>query len=167
MNEKQLLHLARRDEKLGACFAGVFASDELAALSLARAPRPTALICNLDPRARPGTHWIALFFGADASADYFCSYGTDPPSFVLDFVRRNTCPPLRYSTYSLQSPLSVACGAWCILFLKARARGRSLRQFTLDFTHYGWIDNHDALSRRLRGLASSSSSSSSSSSRPT
>ena len=145
MDERQLMYLIRQDLKLKKCFLGIFASDELAHLDISSHGRPCAIICNTDKRNQPGTHWLALFITDNSSLDFFCSYGTAPPKFVMDFAKKNLCGPYRFSSYALQSPLSNTCGYWVFAWLRARAHGHDMSHFSSQFSHYAWIANEDKL----------------------
>ena len=150
MDERQLKDLVKQDSKLSKRFIGVFAADELESLDISRLARPLALICNTERRGAVGEHWQALYLEDDASASFFCSMGLSPADFITDFVRRSLCPPLRYSTYSLQSPISSSCGAWAVIFLKRMVRGASMSQFVLSYADYDWTANEEKLSRQVR-----------------
>jgi hypothetical protein len=52
-------------------FQGVYSSDTLP-------KNPGLLICNIDPSAKPGKHWIAIYMGDDGRGEYFDSFGRAP-----------------------------------------------------------------------------------------
>ncbi|GFQ89329.1 uncharacterized protein TNCT_63601, partial [Trichonephila clavata] len=73
MNSQSLCNLACSDSILRSKFGGVYASDEL--------PRTltgySCFIVNLESRAKPGSHWVALAF-RNNTCFYFCSFASVP-----------------------------------------------------------------------------------------
>nr|CAD7578487.1 unnamed protein product [Timema californicum] len=50
--------------------SGVFPADQLPA----RIARPAALVINIDPNTKPGTHWVPIFIDKNGVGEYFDSH---------------------------------------------------------------------------------------------
>ena len=89
---------------------GVFARNELGCST-----EKCVFICNTDCSHNEGTHWVALGINEQGEGLYFDSYGL-PPVFK-EFKRffnghDNVC----YNDVQLQTPFSMACGHYCVIF---------------------------------------------------
>ena len=144
MDEKQITNAAVANPYLRDVFTGVYAADELGLVT--RLP-PIALIANFQKRSKPGSHWVAIYIDEDLAFDYFCSFGSPIPDFVLAFARRYQTAPVRVSQWSVQSPLAVSCAKWCLLFLSARSRKISMSCFYKNFGNYDWERNEKTLTK--------------------
>ena len=117
MNTLALCRRACSDPKIRRLFGGVFPSDMLPR----RKCRFSLYVVNLDPRTKPGSHWIAIHF-ADGIAHYFDSYGNAPTNDdILSFLERNASS-IRYNRACYQDKASDTCGHYCLYFLHQRAR---------------------------------------------
>lgn len=123
-------------------FRGTFAVNE-------RVQRPTrypvAYVYNTQPRPISG-HWICLYMYLDKRgcprAEFFCSYGMEPPDQLLSMVRQWT----RYITWNrrwFQYYKSNVCGMYVVYYLTYRCRGWSLQDIQKHF------DSHSVLNDRL------------------
>ena len=97
-------------------FVGVFSLDTL--------PRginrhmPFKLIVNLQPRDKPGSHWIAISRALGGEAYYFDTFGRKPPPTIASWLNNNSYK-WRYSTTAIQDAKDkVSCGYLCINFLQ-------------------------------------------------
>jgi hypothetical protein len=112
-------------------FCGVFASNQLPEeLSLV----PSCLVANTDPDSEPGEHWVAVYRNADGSTDYFDSYGRQPTGAIKSWLYRTCGGSIRCNHKCLQSPLSSACGQYCVYFLLSKCRGLRLPDIVKCFT---------------------------------
>lgn len=126
MNSNDLFQIAHGDSLLSPVFAGVFACDQL---PLKRKRKHKAYIVNIDPKNKPGSHWIAIFFDKE-KCYYFDSYGMKCRNvYILRFIRRNS-KVTEYNETVYQSPFSKSCGIFCLYFLTHIVRGKRLNELT-------------------------------------
>ncbi len=121
MNTKQLTAVLRMDPYSHPYFQGVFPSDRLPARLQ---HYPAALVMNVDPHGRRGSHWCSIFIAQDRVGTFFDSYGHAPGYYTplfQEFLER-TCTTWTYSTSRLQSLDSDVCGQYCLYFLLLRSR---------------------------------------------
>jgi hypothetical protein len=148
MDTLQIENLLRADCRLSTSFEGVFASDQLP--SFCESSCPAALVMNLDPSSRGGSHWVCIYVdGKTRCGEYFDSYGMRPP--VEDFVKfldRN-CARWTYNDRELQSLDTDVCGHYCIWFLSERARGRSMDEIVAGFSPSNTARNDAAVRKRV------------------
>lgn len=87
---------------------------------------PAILIANSDVSTEPGTHWLAFYLPSRYGvAEFFDPFGRPPEyysHYFTDFLRKN-CRRWIYNQVPVQLPLSWACGAHCLYFLKLRSVG--------------------------------------------
>ena len=130
MNSKQIDDVLRA--KCRGQFYGVYAIDQLPRVLSAK--RPLLLVCNTDPAAKPGEHWVALSFNA-SNGYYFDSFGRRPPREIELFMNRN-CSNWSFNGRQLQSAASRFCGQYCVFYCLYRSIGyeseKILKCFTLD-----------------------------------
>ncbi len=121
MNTRQISAVLRTDRDSRPYFQGVYPSDRLPSRLH---HYPAALVMNVDPHNRPGSHWCSVFTTQDKVGTFFDSYG-HPPSYYTplfqDFLER-TCKTWTYSTARLQSLDSNVCGHYSLYFLLLRSR---------------------------------------------
>lgn len=96
-------------------------------------PLPMAIVVNTDVKSGKGIHWTAWFIRTLKNdrivGDYFDSYGNN-------FCKYNIFPPINTVTMSrktLQSNYSNLCGAWVVAWIINRHKGKSTREFELEF----------------------------------
>ena len=131
MNTDQLQEFMERE--LGPVFLGVFASSELPE----SVPRPAGLIANLDPKTKPGSHWVAFWFDDEGQGEYFCSYGKSPKGVMYDFLVKNSPISACWSSLRLQGPASATCGQYCAYYLCMKNQGVSTMDILNSFTKDG------------------------------
>ncbi|GFQ74075.1 uncharacterized protein TNCT_556511 [Trichonephila clavata] len=127
MDSITLCRLACSDFLLRSEFGGVYASDEL--------PKTldsySCFIVNLDPKTKPGSHWIAIAF-RNNKCFYFCSYASVPNNKnILKFITDNA-ENLVWNKCRYQSLVSYTCGHFCLHFLYNFVRNQSLSPLESD-----------------------------------
>ena len=136
MNSIQLSGAARKDPCLQRYFKGVFSSD---CLPRQRLKLPAALISNLDPKSKEGSHWVAFYLSPNGRGEYFDSYGHPPLlESYKDFLQIN-CQSWVCNQRMLQNPATSSCGQHCLYYLCLRARGVPVEKM------YGTIYGSDLL----------------------
>ncbi len=86
-----------------------------------------------DPSTEPGSHWVVIFVGRNANAEYFDSYGLNPKVFeILDFVR--SFKKCQYSKKHLQGAISSVCGHYCVYFAIQRWKNVSMEDIVNKFS---------------------------------
>jgi hypothetical protein len=138
MNTLEIENILRSDCKLSTKFEGVFASDRLPLFC----DSETALVMNLDPHNQGGSHWICMYI-ENGKGEYIDSYGLSPlvhssisnnyHNNCIDFLNRN-CVSWKCNVMQLQSIDTQVCGHYCIWYLSERARGKSMKEITDQFT---------------------------------
>lgn len=93
-------------------FLGVYPSDKLPATI----PTPCSMIINTKPSGHDGEHWVAIYFNKENYADYFCSYGIEPDSAFIRFMKKHS-KAWNYTTKRLQSNFATTCGQYCVFFI--------------------------------------------------
>lgn len=126
------------DPVVGPQFGGVLAVDQLPK----KIPEHVrSYVINTDPADKPGTHWVAVYFGKRDDddqgftvAEYFDSYGLPPvDQRIIDFIRKNT-DFYYHNDRPLQSLYSTVCGQYCVYYLVKRHRGETLEGILDRFT---------------------------------
>ena len=130
MDTQRLRKILTSDTVIGSKFGGVFASDRLPRLI---DKRKRLFIANTDPADKPGTHWVAFYFGPNNVCTFFDSYGKPPllKSFKTFMEKNADC--WIYNSQILQHPTSTVCGYYCIVFAHNMCRGSSLSKFLSVF----------------------------------
>ena len=116
-------------------FYGTVACDRLPKSPVKK--RPQGYIVNTDPHDQPGQHWLAVWTDQNV-----CEV---MDSYALPLERYEQATPLREwivqhwkyvvtNGKSLQAISSKSCGDYALLYLKAKARGRTLQEFLNDFS---------------------------------
>ena len=132
MNTSELFEMLRR--RCGCLYYAVKASDQLPKRMLKR--RPAVMICNVDERHKPGSHWICIYIDENNFGEYFDSFGL-PPAHVnftkfLDFH----CRGWNFNKRQLQHVFSDTCGHYCVTYALLRCSGYTLNDvlncFTID-----------------------------------
>ena len=125
MNTEEIYYFLKR--RWGDRFHGVFSCDELPAI-------PSLMVCNTDPKSKPGTHWIAIGADTYGRGEYFDSFGRPP----METFRRYLDKHFRSWTFNrrqLQSILSSFCGHYCCLYCTLSCRGVNLKVIVAEFTN--------------------------------
>ena len=133
MNTLALDKILSSDPFVRDVFGGVFPSDKL--------PRevenyPKAYVANVDKASSPGSHWVAIYFASNDTAEFFDSLGQPPGTYTMSFVTfldRN-CLQWTNNYKTLQSPFSNVCGQYCIYYLVHRCRKINMNTIVQKFT---------------------------------
>lgn len=136
MYSSQLNRALQKDPAVSVYFDGVFPSDKLPVELI---NYPAALVANVDPARKPGSHWIAYHFGSDKHLDYFDSYGRQPNAYsdnLSQFAADNSST-ISYSSTPVQGLKSDVCGHYCLMFLALRARGYSYKDIIDHYSSNG------------------------------
>ena len=143
MNGVSLELLCRKDPVLSKEFRGVLTLTEINSWPEPHAYLPVGHIINTETKKNgPGEHWVALYISRDGYCDYFDSYGTAPLEPIYRWLLERDLTPVHYNKKWLQSPKEKICGAYCLLFLKMRARGFGMTRILTLFTDgdHAWND---------------------------
>ena len=101
-------------------FLGVYSLDTMPYQSaVVNMQTPIKLLVNLDPKSKPGIHWIAIT-RLKGKGFYFDTFGRPPPpnSPIRQWLARNTVG-WKYSTRVIQDPKDdISCGYLCVKFLQ-------------------------------------------------
>jgi len=109
-------------------FRGVFSCDTLPSTNV-----KGLLVCNTDPRDKPGEHWIAMYFDGERG-EYFDSFGRPPTAAFKDYLNRH-CAYWIFNDRQLQSVCSRFCGHYCVYYCLLRSSGVDLRRIVASFTN--------------------------------
>ena len=151
---EQLSYLAKQDPYLAPIFEGVFAVDQLPGLPDKFQPR--AYIVNTDPIDKSGTHWSGIF-----TKNYRCevmdSYGLPlnwyKPPDVVEWVFENF-ETVSSNAKTLQEMNSQSCGQYALMYLKMKARGKSMDDFRSLFKKGDFIHNDHLVGEMIKPLLS-------------
>ena len=123
-----------------------------------RPPRkttPQGYIVNTDPHDQPGQHWLAVWTDQNVCEVL--------DSYALPLETYEQATPLREwivkhwkyvvtNGKSLQAISSKSCGDYALLYLKAKARGRTLQEVLNDFSDVDYVSNDHQAGQRLQHL---------------
>lgn len=109
-----------------AMYRGVYACDRMPAGG-------GLMVVNLDPRHKPGSHWVGVYTTRDGKGEYFDTFGR-PPVGVIKKYLNNNCSVWNYNKKQLQSAVSKYCGHYCVLYCILRGRGVDVNRFASYFT---------------------------------
>jgi len=145
----QLNYLARQDEMLAPIFVGVFAADELPSNPKKRLPQ--AYIVNTDPRTKPGTHWIAIYTER-GQCELMDSYGIPYHWYQSPFQHwiDTHWEKVRSNAMKLQTIQSNSCGQSALMYLKYKARGKSMEDFQNQFQAYDYVYNDHKIEQIIK-----------------
>ena len=153
LNNVQLDYLARDDPQLKPYFYGTVACDRLPKSPSKKIAQ--GYIVNTDPHDQPGQHWLAVW------TDQNVCEVLDSYALPLEMYEQAT--PLRdwvvrhwkyvvTNGKSLQAVNSKSCGDYALLYLKAKARGRTLQDFLNDFSDYDYVSNDHKVGQKVKQL---------------
>ena len=111
------------EEVCGNEFIGVFPWNQL---PMREIDKPCSFVANTDCEHLPGTHWIAIYIGADGCGEYFDSFGRKPDSHFELFLNKH-CTRWIFNDKQLQHVNSRFCGNYCVFFCAYRSVGFSMR----------------------------------------
>lgn len=108
-------------------FAGVYSIDSIPFWLI---NKPFGIVINLDPKWKPGSHWVAVYIPEFGPAIYFDSFGLLPPDTILTYLERN-CKKYgyKYNQNVYQGDLSIKCGHFCVFFLQSCFNGIEIPLF--------------------------------------
>lgn len=104
-------------------FRGVFLRDTLPR----RLNKNECGIMNLDDSFGRGTHWVAWYKNGDVKY-YFDSYGIQPPTEIVLYLKSGVRSPLLYNTEQIQPRDEVFCGHLCLYVLKQLSVGKTFQE---------------------------------------
>lgn len=134
MNTTSVLGILNSDQAVKQILLGVFPSDFLPNIN----SYPAALVINLDPSYKPGSHWVALYFSKSGTCDYFDSYGLPPPKDLVQYLHSNA-KRFTYNNKQVQRFFTSTCGQMCIYFLIWRSRGIPFSEIVKSITNDEFI----------------------------
>jgi hypothetical protein len=117
MDEFLVETILKKDKVTSKVFLEAFARDELPS----KPPYPSCFIINTDPRSKPGSHWLAVFYNERGYCDFFDSYGQPPDYFKLEKYINKTSNGWSFNRKRIQVD-SDLCRLYAILFLIFRAQ---------------------------------------------
>lgn len=117
MNTSEILAILKSDQAVEQIFLGVFPLDLLPKIT----NLPAALVVNLDPSDKPGSHWVCLYFANNGVCEYFDSYGRKPYELKAYIIANST--NYVFNNVQVQRILTSTCGQMCIYVLIWRVRG--------------------------------------------
>ena len=153
LNNVQLDYLARDDPQLKPMFYGTVACDRLP-----KRPVKTqrqGYIVNTDPHDQPGQHWLAVWTEGNV-CEVLDSYALPMDTYVQAAPLRDWI--VQHWKYvvtngkSLQAISSKSCGDYALLYLKAKARGRTLQDFLNEFSDHDYVSNDHQAGQCLQQL---------------
>lgn len=108
-------------------FQGCFPCDRLPHPDALR--YPCALVVNMDPHGRSGSHWIAVFAASRRrEVIYFDSLGL-PTHPIIEQSFLTHFPQMKRNARAYQSPTTKTCAHFCIYFIHSLAQGHTFDQF--------------------------------------
>ena len=153
LNNVQLDYLARDDPHLKRYFYGTVACDRLP-----KSPIKTqrqGYIVNTDPHDQPGQHWLGVWTEGNV-CEILDSYALPMDTYVQAAPFQDWM--VKHWKYvvtngkSLQAISSKSCGDYALLYLKAKARGRTLQDFLNEFSDHDYVSNDHQAGQRLQQL---------------
>ena len=151
LNNVQLDYLARDDPQLKRYFYGTVACDRLP--KSPRKTQPQGYIVTTDPHDQPGQHWLAVWTDGNV-CEVLDSYALPLETYVQGApLRAWIVQHWKYvvtNGKSLQAISSKSCGDYALLYLKAKARGRTLQEFLNDFSDHDYVSNDHQAGQRLQ-----------------
>ena len=101
---------------------------------------PQGYIVNTDPHDRPGQHWLAVWTDGNVCEvldSYALPIGNVRASHPVTRLDRETLEVCGDQWQVPASHLKQECGDYALLYLKAKARGRTLQDFLNEFSDHG------------------------------
>ena len=149
---EQLSYPAKQDAFLAPIYEGVFAADQLPGSPEKIQDR--AYIVNTDEIDKPGTHWLAIFT-KNHKCEVFDSYGLPlnwyKPSDVVEWVFENL-ETINSNAVTLQEIESQSCGQYALMYLKMKARGKSMHDFISLFKKGDFMYNDHLVGEMVKPL---------------
>ena len=123
MYSSQITQILRANPMTSKIFEGCFPCDLLPSLKKC----PTALIVNLDPHEKQGSHWITLYVEKD-QIFYFDSLALPVSSCIVKSFLKNF-KIVKRNVRLYQSPLSKTCAHHCISLIYYLSQGYSIFKY--------------------------------------
>ena len=133
-------------------FEGVFAADQLPGSPEKIQDR--AYIVNTDKINKPGTHWLAIFtknYKCEVFDSYRLPLNWYKPSDVVEWVSENF-ETINSNEVTLQEMESQSCGQYALMYLKRKARGKSMHDFTSLFKKGDYVYNDHLVGEMVKPL---------------
>jgi len=125
MNSIQIQKILESNPQTNKSFIRVYARNELPIST----SYPCCFILNTADRSHEGMHWLAFYYDAQKTCNFFDSYGNSPNYFGLDDYIDKYSNGLIYNKKKIQSVNSDYCGYYCVLFLILRCNGYTMEKF--------------------------------------
>lgn len=125
-------------------FLGVFARDTLPS----GINEGESMIINLNKANQGGSHWVAVYCGADY-CEYFDSFGIIAPPEIRKMCYTSGKPAI-YSTNSIQNINSILCGYYSIYFILMRNLGVDMYDIIYQFEINNDKKNDKVLMKQLK-----------------
>jgi hypothetical protein len=131
MNTTQIDSILLSNRHTRCVYGGCYPIDRLPTIE----KLPYALVVNSDKSSGPGIHWLALYFSASDTSDFFDSLGNRPHvySSQLSKYMRTYSQNQWTNSQLVQSPLSATCGQHAIAFIVKRCAGLSADKILSDY----------------------------------
>lgn len=141
MDTLQILAALRKFKCVGKNNYGVFASDQLPMTPI---KRPAFFIANTEPHTSTGRHWIAIYIPRYGVIEFFDSFGKKPhnrhfTAFLKTHSKRGR--NFFFNIKRLQSNFTLTCGHWCLMFLRKRCAGQTMKKFVGEFSDTNFCGN--------------------------
>lgn len=137
LSTQQIYKEIHKDPYARLTFLGVFAKNRLPQVKI----YPCSLVVNTDPSDKPGEHWLAIYFNADKSCEFFDSYGNKPEYYGLDEYVKNNSVVYKNNNVRFQDLSSSSCGYYCIFFLLLKSRKFLFKEILDLFSKYDFRTN--------------------------
>ena len=148
MNGSQINKILSTDTFAKNIFQGVYSRDEITTEILLNRFNPLSdishIVCNLDHRKDPGSHWILIEINhSKKEIFYFDSYGLPP--FFNDLISslHSTNYSIVWNKFQFQSFSTTVCGQYCIIFCLLRSRNYSIHSITSLVAYDNKLSNDD------------------------
>jgi hypothetical protein len=139
MNSDQIDRILQRT--MGSSrFAGVFAADTI---PQPRAHRfPYGVVVNTDKMGGAGLHWQAIWMLGPKRAEFFDSFGDEPPPTIARYFHTNHIHVKIKNKKKIQANYEVSCGPFVIYYLVQRARGARMSEIVARLARNKFVDTY-------------------------
>lgn len=111
--------------------------------------KPAGMIFNTDTSNGGGEHWIAVWMTVDGTSEYFDSFGFPPlVKQTQDFLSNHSPNGFTYNNKTLQHPMAVSCGPFCVAFIIAKSLGQTFVSFVSKFS-FNLAANEELLKKSI------------------
>lgn len=127
MNSAEIYYALKSYRPTKTFFMGVFSCNTIPN-SFFKRKRPGAIIFNLDPNYKTGTHWVTLYTSGTGTLEYYDSYGYPPFHIHLfkNFKR------FKYNKKRIQGNTNV-CGFYTMYFVIKKSHKISMKAIVKPF----------------------------------